>query len=81
MAQYITRETVIEFLLGFIIGKLIGSVVSSIPYFEFISDPALSDVFYVEFVNNTLSFNGYHYTLAIMGGLILVIWRSDELFD
>ena len=71
----------IEFLLGFIIGKLIGSVVSSMPYFEFISDPALSDVFYVEFVNNILSFNGYHYALAIIGGLILVIWRSDELFD
>jgi len=81
MSKILTRASVIEFLLGFLIGKLFGTMVSSWPYFEYLSDPALSDVFYYEFVANLLSFNGYHYALAVIGGLILVIWRSNELFD
>ena len=81
MAQIFTREMVIEFLLGFIIGKLLGVLVSTMPYFEFMFDADLSDIFWVEFVNNLLAFNGYHYALAIIGGLILVISRSNNLFD
>ncbi len=81
MTQVLTREMVIEFLLGFIVGKLIGVIVSTVPYFEFIFDADLSDIFWVEFVNNLLAFNRYHYALAMIGGLILVIWRSNNLFE
>lgn len=81
MSKILTKETIIEFLLGFLIGKLFGTIVSTWPYFELIFDTSLSDVFYYEFVANLLSFNGYHYALAMIGGLILVIWRSNELFD
>ena len=81
MAKLITRETVVEFLLGFIIGKLFGTVVSTWPYFEYMFDAQLSDIFYVELVNNLLSFNLYHYALAVIGGLILVIWQNNELFS
>ena len=81
MSKILTREAVIEFLLGFLIGKLFGTIVSSWPYFEYLSDPSFSDVFYYEFVANLLSFNGYHYALAVIGGLIMVIWRSNDLFD
>ena len=81
MAQIITREAIIEFLLGFIIGKLIGTVVSSAPFFEFLFEEGASEIFYVEFVNNLLSFNGYHYALAVICGLILVIWQSKGIFD
>jgi len=81
MSKLLTRASAIEFLLGFLIGKIFGTIVSSWPYFEYLGDSALSDVFYYEFVANLLSFNGYHYALAVIGGLILVIWRSNELFD
>ncbi|MCW4014055.1 MAG: hypothetical protein NWF07_13865 [Candidatus Bathyarchaeota archaeon] len=81
MSKILTRETFIEFLLGFLIGKIFGTVVSTWPFFEYLFDASLSDVFYYEFVANLLSFNGYHYALAIIGGLILVIWRSNDLFD
>lgn len=79
MSKYITRETVVEFLLGFLIGKIFGTIISTWPYFEYIG--TASEVFYYEFTANLLSFNGYHYTLAVIGGLILVIWHSNELFD
>ncbi len=81
MSQYINRETVIEFLLGFLLGKIFGTLVSSWPYLEYIGNASTSEVFFFEFVTNLLSFNGYHYALAVIGGLILVIWRSNELFD
>jgi hypothetical protein len=81
MAQILTREAIIQFLLGFIIGKLIGTIVSSAPFVEFLFEEGASNIFYVEFVNNLLSFNGYHYALAIICGLILVIWQSKGIFD
>lgn len=70
-----------QFLLGFIIGKLIGAIVSTMPFFGLILDPDVSDVFYSEFIVNILAFNGYHYALAIIGGLILAIWKNRDLFD
>ncbi len=81
MAQYVTRGMIVQFLLGFIIGKLIGAIVSTMPYFYMIFDSSLSDIFYSEFSANILAFNGYHYALAIIGGLILAIWKSNDLFQ
>jgi hypothetical protein len=81
MAQFITRATIVQFLLGFIIGKLIGAIVSTMPFFDLIFDSSVYDIFWTELVNNILAFNGYHYALAIIGGLILAIWKSNDLFE
>ena len=81
MAQYITRGMIIQFLLGFLIGKFIGAIVSTTPYFYMLFDSALSGLFFSEFTANILAFNGYHYALAIIGGLILAIWKSNDLFE
>ena len=81
MAQLLTREMKAQFLLGFIVGKLIGAIVSTMPFFDLIFDPDVSDIFYSELFSNILAFNGYHYALAIIGGLILAIWKSNDLFE
>ena len=81
MSKYVTREVVIEFLLGFLVGKIFGTLVSTWPYLEYLGNASTSEVFFYEFTANLLSFNGYNYALAVIGGLILVIWRSNELFD
>ncbi len=81
MAQILTREMIAQFLLGFIIGKLIGAMVSTMPFFDLMFDASLSDVFYSELVSNVLSFNLFHYALAIISGLILAIWKSNNLFE
>ena len=81
MAQIITRGMIVQFLLGFIIGKLIGAIVSTMPFFDLIFDSSVSDIFWSEFLNNILSFNGYHYALAFISVLILVIWKSNDLFE
>ena len=81
MAQYLTKDMIVQFLLGFILGKLIGAIVSTMPFFDLIFDSSVSDIFWTEFVNNILAFNGYHYALAIIGGLILAIWKSNDIFE
>jgi len=42
---------------------------------------SLADLLVSEFIAQLLSFNGYHYALAIIGGLILAIWKSQDLFE
>lgn len=81
MARFVSGEMIVRFLLGFVVGKLIGAVVSTVPFFDLLFDSSLSDVFYSEFMANLLAFNGYHYVLAIIGGLILAIWKSNEFFE
>lgn len=34
-----------------------------------------------EFIFSLLEFNGYHYVVTIISGLILVTWKSEDLFD
>lgn len=82
MSKLLTGETVIEFLLGFLIGKLLGALVSTMPFLSlYFEDSSMGDLLVAEFTTQLLSFNAYHYALAIIGGLILVIWRSSELFE
>jgi len=47
----------------------------------FFEDMSLADLLVSEFIAQLLSFNGYHYALAIIGGLILAIWKSQDLFE
>ncbi len=81
MARLMTKEMIVQFLLGFVIGKLIGAVVSTMPFFDLLFDSSVSDIFYSELMANILAFSGYHYALAIICGLILVIWKSNGLFE
>lgn len=82
MSKMITGEMVIQFLLGFLIGKFIGALVSTWPFITlYFEDATLGDLIWPEFMTHLLSFNAYHYALAIIGGLILVIWKSNDLFD
>jgi hypothetical protein len=74
VAEYVTRRHVVAFLDGFLIGKVIGALVSLIPVWGLmVEDPILGGLVLEEFFVQLLSFNTYHYALAIIGGLILAI--------
>ena len=82
MSKVFNVEMGIQFLLGFLIGKFIGAVVSAMPFVNlFFEDSSLGDLLLEEFIAQLLSFNAYHYALAIIAGLILVIWKSNDIFD
>jgi len=74
MAEYVTRRHVVAFLGGFLIGKVIGALVSLLPVWGLIvEDPSLGGLVLEEFFVQLLSFNVYHYALAVICGLILAI--------
>ncbi len=82
MSKIVNVEMGIQFLLGFLIGKIIGTIVSAMPFVTlYFEDSSLGDLLLEELVNQLLSFNAYHYALAIIAGLILVIWKSNDIFD
>ena len=82
MAKIVTGEMVIQFLLGFLVGKIIGTLVSIMPFVNlYFEDSSLGDLLWIEFTTQLISFNAYHYSLAIIVGLILVIWKSNDLFE
>ncbi len=82
MSKIVTGEMGIQFILGFLIGKFIGALVSTMPFIGlYFEDSTLGDLLLTEFVNQLLSFNAYHYALAIIAGLILAIWKSNDLFE
>lgn len=77
-----TMERGVQFFLGFLLGKCIGAIVSTYPLLGmYLEDSNLSGLVFEEFISYLLGFNAYHYVLAIIGGLILVVWKSDDLFD
>jgi len=77
-----TVERGIQFVVGFLVGKLIGAVVSTYPLFTlYLEDATIGNIVMEEFILSLMEFNAYHYVLAIIGGLILVTWKSDDLFD
>ena len=77
-----TMERVVQFILGFLVGKVVGAIVSSYPLLGlYIEDSNLIGLVFEEFIGYLLAFNAYHYVLALLGGLILVVWKSDDLFD
>ena len=47
----------------------------------YLEDSSLGDLLWMEFTSQLLSFNAYHYALAIIVGVILVIWKSNDLFE
>jgi hypothetical protein len=70
------------FILGFLVGKTVGTLVSSVPFIGlFFEDMSLGDLLVSEFFAQLLSFNGYHYALAIICGLIFAIWKTKDLFE
>jgi len=82
MSKLLTREMDVFFILGFLVGKIVGALVSSFPYLGlFFEDMSLADRLVSEFIAQLLSFNGYHYALAIIGGLLLAIRKSQDLFE
>lgn len=77
-----TIDRGVQFVVGFLVGKMIGALVSTFPLFGlYLEDSSIRDIVMEEFVLSLLEFNGYHYVLAVIGGLILVTWKSDDLFD
>jgi len=77
-----TRERGVEFFLGFLVGKIFGALVSTFPVIGvYLEDSNLQGLVMDEFVSYLLAFNGYHYVLAFICGLIFVVWKSDDLFD
>ena len=79
MAYAVNRENVVAFLGGFLAGKIVGTLVSMLPIWGFLlEDPSIADILLEEFVYQLLSFNVYHYSLAVIGGLILAIWTEGR---
>lgn len=82
MSKLMTIDRGVQFVVGFLVGKMIGALVSTFPLFGlYLEDSSIRDIVMEEFVLSLLEFNGYHYVLAVIGGLILVTWKSDDLFD
>jgi len=77
-----TRERGVQFTIGFLVGKFFGALVSTYPLFGlYFEDSNFGDIVLNEFVNYLWAFNAYHYALAIICGLFIVIWQSDDMFD
>ncbi len=77
-----TMERGVQFVLGFLAGKILGALVSTYPLLGlFFEDSTLFGFVLGEFLRYLLAFNSYHFILALIGGLILVVWKSDDLFD
>jgi len=82
MADAVNRGHVVTFLGGFLVGKIVGSLVSMLPVWGFLlEDPSIADMLLEEFVYQLLSFNLYHYALAVIGGLILAIWTEGRRLE
>ena len=82
MSRIVTGEMGIQFVLGFLMGKFVGTIVSTVPFLSlYFEDTSLGDLILSELMTQLLSFNWYHYALAVICGLILVIWKSDTLFE
>ncbi len=82
MAYAVNREHVVAFLGGFLAGKIIGSLVSMLPLWGFLlEDLSIADILLEEFVYQLLSFNPYHYALAVIGGLIFAIWTEGRRLE
>jgi hypothetical protein len=78
----VTGERGVQFIFGFLLGKVIGALVSTFPLIGlYLEDANIRGLVMDEFVNYLLEFNVYHYALAIICGLIIVIWKSDDLFE
>ncbi len=76
------RKRGAQFTIGFLLGKFFGAIVSTFPLFGlYFEDSNIGDIVMEEFVNYLWAFNAYHYALAIICGLFIVIWKSDDLFD
>ncbi len=68
--------------VGFIIGKLIASLVELYPYLApTIGDPSLYSELQAIFYDILLSSNIYHLVLGLIGGAIVVVWRSEGIFE
>ena len=82
MADAVRREHAVAFLGGFLAGKIIGTLVSMLPFWGFLlEDPSIAEILLEEFVYHLLSFNPYHYALAVIGGLILAIWTEGRRLE
>ncbi len=82
MSKLMTIDRGVQFVVGFLVGKMIGALVSTFPLFGlYLEDSSIRDIVMEELILSLLEFNGYHYVLAVIGGLILVTWKSDDLFD
>jgi hypothetical protein len=82
MADAVNRGHVVTFLGCFLVGKIVGSLVSMLPIWSFLlEDPSIADMLLEEFVYQLLSFNLYHYALAVIGGLILAIWTEGRRLE
>jgi len=52
------------------------------PFWGFLmEDPSIAEILLEEFVYQLLSFNPYHYALAVIGGLILAIWTEGRRLE
>ncbi len=81
MPKIRSTESSLLFILGAILGKTIGAVISSVSYLDFLFTSGLSDIFLEEFTTNLVSGNLYHIALAAICGIILVVWKSEEIFE
>jgi len=82
MADAVNREHVTAFLGGFLVGKIMGALVGMLPIWGFfLEDPSLADILFEEFLYQLLSFNIYHYALAVIVGLIIAIWTEGRRLE
>ena len=81
MPKLFSTESGLLFILGTIIGKIIGATITSYTYINFLFEPGLADIFLEEYTINLISANLFHITLAAITGTILVIWKSEDIFE
>ncbi len=68
--------------IGFIIGKLIASLVELYPYIVFsMEDSVIFNELGAIFYEILLSSNIYHLVLGLIAGAIVVVWRSEGIFE
>ncbi len=72
----------VAFLGGLLAGKIVGTLVSMLPIWGFLlEDSSIADILLEEFMYQLLSFNPYHYSLAVSGGLILAILTEGRRLE
>ena len=72
---------ILDLIIGFVIGKSLAAFIDSYLVMTTFSGSIFFEDFLSEFNIRLVSMNPYHIVLGVIVGLILVVWRSEGIFE
>ena len=78
----IGKPLILDFVSGFVVGKTLATLIELYPYLvSSMTDPVLFNELGALFLDVFVTLTSHHVSLAIIGGLIVVVWRSEGIFE